>query len=162
MPRPLLWIFLSTPSARRATGTPTNLSLPFRYFYPRPPRGGRHPPICRTLLSRRYFYPRPPRGGRPMTKKTSKNAYKFLSTPSARRATPFRFRKCRCIRHFYPRPPRGGRLVKQRVNFLDRQFLSTPSARRATDKVLYPICISIISIHALREEGDESTGSRRH
>ena len=42
-------IFLSTPSARRATRE--NLSLtsgPF-YFYPRPPRGGRHRPA-------RYFW----------------------------------------------------------------------------------------------------------
>ena len=39
------------------------------------------------------------------------------------------------------------------------RFLSTPSARRATDdktnKIRY---ISVISIHALREEGDKSSG----
>ena len=33
-------------------------------------------------------------------------------------------------------------------------FLSTPSARRATYRQLSDICISMISIHALREEGD--------
>ena len=34
-------IFLSTPSARRATGRPGALSQGTTYFYPRPPRGGR-------------------------------------------------------------------------------------------------------------------------
>ena len=42
----------------------------------------------------------------------------FLSTPSARRATPEG--SCRPSRHryFYPRPPRGGRQQKQRENTL--------------------------------------------
>ena len=43
----LLWlyhsIFLSTPSARRATRLRLVLPLRFRDFYPRPPRGGRPP-----------------------------------------------------------------------------------------------------------------------
>ena len=57
-----------------------------KYFYPRPPRGGRpdfgqfHAPVI-------YFYPRPPRGGRPHRHHLSKLMQKFLSTPSARRAT---------------------------------------------------------------------------
>ena len=33
--------FLSTPSARRATGSPVPAQPDNRYFYPRPPRGGR-------------------------------------------------------------------------------------------------------------------------
>ena len=33
--------FLSTPSARRATRCLRSQSRPPRYFYPRPPRGGR-------------------------------------------------------------------------------------------------------------------------
>ena len=37
-------------------------------------------------------------------------------------------------------------------------FLSTPSARRATD-FYYPVFANLgISIHALREEGDATTG----
>ena len=36
----------------------------------------------------------------------------------------------------------------------DKQFLSTPSARRATNGLLNKITLCIISIHALREEGD--------
>ena len=34
-------IFLSTPSARRATDCPADGCGRSRYFYPRPPRGGR-------------------------------------------------------------------------------------------------------------------------
>ena len=34
------------------------------------------------------------------------------------------------------------------------EFLSTPSARRATSCLCDVICVKIISIHALREEGD--------
>ena len=36
-------------------------------------------------------------------------------------------------------------------------FLSTPSARRATKRSCPPGCRSCISIHALREEGDQVT-----
>ena len=36
-----LLIFLSTPSARRATLAAQKLILTLMYFYPRPPRGGR-------------------------------------------------------------------------------------------------------------------------
>ena len=34
--------FLSTPSARRATASPRAMAADVPYFYPRPPRGGRH------------------------------------------------------------------------------------------------------------------------
>ena len=80
--------------------------------------------------------------------------YKFLSTPSARRATiaesvrrilggisihalreegdhrrsMLRVQKA----DFYPRPPRGGRLLDVLVGAASAAFLSTPSARRAT------------------------------
>ena len=56
----------------------------------------------------------------------------FLSTPSARRATGY------------------GRDRLARL----KQFLSTPSARRATSSSTIGTSSSIISIHALREEGD--------
>ena len=36
----------------------------------------------------RYFYPRPPRGGRPGCAASVVETTVFLSTPSARRATP--------------------------------------------------------------------------
>ena len=37
---------------------------------------------------------------------------------------------------------------------LEKQFLSTPSARRATSVLLFGVQQVLISIHALREEGD--------
>ena len=78
----------------------------------------------------------------------------FLSTPSARRATPPG--QVQQIRHvdFYPRPPRGGRRIIYFPLPINLLFLSTPSARRAT--LCFRVCDSFvsISIHALREEGD--------
>ena len=102
-----------------------------RYFYPRPPRGGRRLPGL-PVTRYGYFYPRPPRGGRPTEPDLTTISFDF-----------------------YPRPPRGGRpLTASSLSVCARRFLSTPSARRATrprDSV-YPQ--PVISIHALREEGD--------
>ena len=56
--------FLSTPSARRATTTTVKIHPARIDFYPRPPRGGRHPGLPQRL-----------------------DVVEFLSTPSARRAT---------------------------------------------------------------------------
>ena len=58
------YLFLSTPSARRATMGTSSPPCPCGDFYPRPPRGGR-----------RGIWEIP------------KTGTKFLSTPSARRAT---------------------------------------------------------------------------
>ena len=128
-----LGVFLSTPSARRATPTSSRKRGSQRYFYPRPPRGGRRTPkpIGRACP---YFYPRPPRGGRLGYQEAWAEYRIFLSTPSARRAT------------------RSARNNRQRKY----GFLSTPSARRAT-RVRPPASHrAYISIHALREEGDTS------
>ena len=57
---------------------------------------------------------------------------KFLSTPSARRATAAVPRLCQSVEHFYPRPPRGGRPYIIMNEIKNWRFLSTPSARRAT------------------------------
>ena len=123
-------------------------------FYPRPPRGGRPFPLPPQLPERTHFYPRPPRGGRLGFPSIAYFATRFLSTPSARRATGRLFAVCesfqflstpsarRATRHrqsqlhshnyFYPRPPRGGRRLPTRAGRLTPKFLSTPSARRAT------------------------------
>ena len=81
-----------------------------------------------------YFYPRPPRGGRPRQPARS---------PSS------------C--NFYPRPPRGGRLACKGGKPMKNQFLSTPSARRATERLDEGVGDVVISIHALREEGDTTS-----
>ena len=57
--------------------------------------------------------------------------------------------------HFYPRPPRGGRRGWNYINKSTYLFLSTPSARRATAGAPYLLARWDISIHALREEGDQ-------
>ena len=78
----------------------------------------------------------------------------FLSTPSARRATvscPF---GCTATAHFYPRPPQGGRQPNSCRKTKLSIFLSTPSARRATAVTVRSKKLSSISIHALRKEGD--------
>ena len=56
--------------------------------------------------------------------------------------------------HFYPRPPRGGRRARPAPTRTSMVFLSTPSARRATRRMADDGSPVIISIHALREEGD--------
>ena len=110
-----------------------------------------------------------------------KHRSRFLSTPSARRATlggvcfflcavisihalceegdstPARRRSW--LIYFYPRPLRGGRRIPQRLIHNDRRFLSTPSARRATPKWLHLAAHAKISIHALCEEGDSTPTS---
>ena len=58
---------------------------------------------------RSNFYPRPPRGGRPPKAPCPPKSRRFLSTPSARRATAEFALTFAIILHFYPRPPRGGR-----------------------------------------------------
>ena len=57
--------------------------------------------------------------------------------------------------YFYPRPPRGGRLGCRWALSRASRFLSTPSARRATRRRPRQRPVGRISIHALREEGDE-------
>ena len=66
-----------------------------------------------------------------------------------------RWSKAGAIADFYPRPPRGGRLVAAARRRTELIFLSTPSARRATVHLLSVVLEHLeISIHALREEGD--------
>ena len=57
-------LFLSTPSARRATRAHFVRLFSARYFYPRPPRGERPQARAVGRIERGYFYPRPPRGER--------------------------------------------------------------------------------------------------
>ena len=81
---------------------------------------------------------------------------KFLSTPSARRATTCCRCGAACGAYFYPRPPRGGRRSAAGLEGQAGRFLSTPSARRATECAFSGHRSGTISIHALREEGDLS------
>ena len=152
-----------------------------------------------TNDSTNNFYPRPPRGGRRKHKCGKHKCVRFLSTPSARRATlhpcgqlVLLFISIHALReegdphyhaivydlpiflstpsarrateapaapwvnraYFYPRPPRGGRLRRAKSGKSQKKFLSTPSARRATVCSEHFAGFGVISIHALREEGD--------
>ena len=131
----------------------SSTTRPLRNFYPRPPGGGRPCDPARPSPRKAHFYPRPPGGGRP----------KFVIKSPA-------------ILDFYPRPPGGGRHVSWRKFYLFApflstpsgwratkswrhrlevaQFLSTPSGWRATPDVLWALKFHLISIHALRVEGD--------
>ena len=85
------------------------VTIPINDFYPRPPRGGRPFALASHILVT-DFYPRPPRGGRPVALPNepgnrfisihalreegdvkgwlrATEVTRFLSTPSARRAT---------------------------------------------------------------------------
>ena len=102
--------FLSTPSARRATAVDFGGGKVKCDFYPRPPRGGR-PHQCDLPPPVGDFYPRPPRGGRHAMIWQEWFRDQFLSTPSARRATTQQHQTWSIFSNFYPRPPRGGRLL---------------------------------------------------
>ena len=193
-------LFLSTPSARRATSRflrtrqCARISIhalreegdirhrkcsPFRsHFYPRPPRGGRRssspirlkgdmisihalreegdPSVADTLavMNGISIHALREEGDLLRLLKTSLNSL-FLSTPSARRATPRHIASFLMMMYFYPRPPRGGRRGIRFAATVILRFLSTPSARRATYTLNRLACNDPISIHALREEGDE-------
>ena len=80
-------IFLSTPSARRATKRLRHNENRLGDFYPRPPRGGRRGGGC-AAVDRQAI----------SIHALREEGDFCCSTPNW------------CIRHFYPRPPRGGRL----------------------------------------------------
>ena len=146
-------VFLSTPSARRAT-----INFP------------------RDTTLKQHFYPRPPRGGRREGKLTAYTRGEFLSTPSARRATIEALgweeankisihalreegdRECMCrpasaLISIHALREEGDGLCGY-LTADEMRFLSTPSARRATSGLISFILRFLISIHALREEGD--------
>ena len=65
---------------------------------------------------------------------TKRKTERFLSTPSARRATARSSSGPTRSTYFYPRPLRGGRPKAYSDVRSDVEFLSTPSARRATSE----------------------------
>ena len=150
--------FQSTPSVGRATSPTTTIPKIVKYFNPRPPWGGRLCGIIACISIRtsfqstpsvgratkhlgslttksRNFNPRPPWGGRQSGVMTSDHRrWLFQSTPSVGRAT--------------NRRPLLFRLLPK--------FQSTPSVGRATALQFSVYCRLVISIHALRGEGDSS------
>ena len=123
-------IFLSTPSARRATHMPTSSRAAERFLST--PSARRATFCCKFL-----------------------RLWICISIHALREEgdvlVPVRYSS---FLNFYPRPPRGGRLYPVGKYLLASSFLSTPSARRATRNGLQFGRSREISIHALREEGD--------
>ena len=78
--------FLSTPSARRATQH-ARRQRRTAYISIHALREEGDLAIVPRGLDHADFYPRPPRGGRPLKYAVKGAMAKFLSTPSARRAT---------------------------------------------------------------------------
>ena len=87
LPHPTLrTIFLSTPSARRATLRQSiSSSFPPISIHALRKEGDLH--LILSVDLERNFYPRPPQGGRHDEAEEWCDSMVFLSTPSARRAT---------------------------------------------------------------------------
>ena len=192
-------LFLSTPSARRATAAGCSASSTTTDFYPRPPRGGRPryiptlsvdsvflstPSARRATRSgarpqqlrhisihalreegdgrrcpwpslERHFYPRPPRGGRLRSRPLRSSGFDFYPRPprGGRRTTSA---TTSCVAYFYPRPPRGGRLFKdQELTQVIDDFYPRPPRGGRREVLVENYSLRYISIHALREEGDD-------
>ena len=130
-------IFLSTPSARRATQQPERMGDRHHIsIHALREEGDR---AARIAAYKGWVFLSTPSARRAtFTPETWTGRQLFLSTPSARRAT-YHLQPCfRQWGYFYPRPPRGGRLQ---------------NGGECCGRV-------VISIHALREEGDvEVSGS---
>ena len=129
--------------------------MPSTDFYPRPLRGGRRldafglmdvfkisiHALCEegdrcpasAATRSRYFYPRPLRGGRPCGAYHQSVRHYFYPRPLRGGRPPSATASRPSASYFYPRPLRGGRRTE-------------PSTL---------LCLQLISIHALCEEGDQ-------
>ena len=157
--------------------------MPPSHFYPRPPRGGRHAGTSIPRSSCMIFLSTP--SARRATSDPAARGAGLAISIHALREEGDLDAACGCgdarnisihaLReegdkpptgfvttetYFYPRPPRGGRLVTSVSSCSSSGFLSTPSARRATADIICMMQGAPISIHALREEGDQRTGCR--
>ena len=125
------FVFLSTPSARRATSTLVLPNHGIFYFYPRPPRGGRRleVAICAASAGISIHALREEGDSRDV---------------DGQRVISISIHALREEGDSWTTVSEGGRFP----------FLSTPSARRATRFDSCTRHYNTISIHALREEGD--------
>ena len=130
--------FLSTPSARRATVQPFAVGHDGINFYPRPPRGGRRQKSASRFRGQPISIHALREEGDYMALKANGGDQDFYPRPPRGGRLPQGFNAFRG-NNFYPRPPRGGRLRRE-----------VPAHLRGG-----------ISIHALREEGDDIRKSRR-
>ena len=177
----VLWddLFLSTPSGWRATAGPLYHAARRVDFYPRPPGGGRQreDKIVRlaqqiSIHALRVEGDYCPECAPLMAQKISIHALRVEGDSSALsiRAEDLRISIhalrvegdhlplsfLHTVLYFYPRPPGWRATTVGRIACAFEQFLSTPSGWRATIITLaYGAEKILISIHALRVEGDE-------
>ena len=149
--------FLSTPSARRATvvGLPL-IVLYFISIHALREEGDAILQRNQNTVEDISIHALREEGDRWQPRPRSGTAA-FLSTPSARRATHPLAGPERQEKNFYPRPPRGGRpAYRPSWTRRGRNFYPRPprgGRPEADDKTAGN---SVISIHALREEGDRT------
>ena len=170
------FLFLSTPSARRATTRIPPGSGAATNFYPRPLRGGRPYPVRTCFAGIMISIHALREEGDDVLPVWCRLWGLFLSTPSARRATfcggsggsgwpisihalreegdPLQSPPCALLSNFYPRPPRGGRRVPRTRRPQPVHFYPRPPRGGATSDSPASWQSCCISIHALREEGD--------
>ena len=125
-------------------------------FYPRSPRGERHPQAGRRGRVYRNFYPRSPRGERHRPEKGDRPAGRISIHAPREGSDVFSYGDIELFHDFYPRSPRG-----ERRNAMDdmggiSSFLSTLPARGATYSMGTALSTRAISIHAPREGSDSS------
>ena len=153
--------FLSTPSARRATIV-FDVGQQRRAFLSTPSARRATVDFDVLFAFQCDFYPRPPRGGR-LSEEEQKQADEKISIHALREeGDPVALNVRLKASNFYPRPPRGGRQLLPVFPEQPIGFLSTPSARRATYRPVIPHPDRLISIHALREEGDDDIYARQY
>ena len=150
----LILLFLSTPSARRATVSLPTISAWLTNFYPRPPRGGRLAPCGPAAHEVQISIHALREEGDRLEVVTMNVSEQFLSTPSARRATTVDAIVHLLVIISIHALREEGDLLARLEGYGTGRFLSTPSARRATDSKDAEVHHPEISIHALREEGD--------
>ena len=120
---PLL-LFLSTPSARRATSAKLRRRMTVRISIHALREEGDEIRTG-TQSIKPYFYPRPPRGGRRGTCRIRKSRRSISIHALREEGDPAAYRDDGHGHHFYPRPPRGGRLFgvalcNRNINFYPR------------------------------------------
>ena len=147
-------LFLSTPSARRATGANKllggNMAISIHALRE---EGDGNANIV-ALINGISIHALREEGDRQVLQWTFRAA---ISIHALREEGDYRIPSVNILpSYFYPRPPRGGRLTTLNYPRIIEKFLSTPSARRATPVTVCRLDMLLISIHALREEGDPS------
>ena len=149
------WVFLPTPSARRATQVGKYSAILAADFYPRPPRGGRPASLAEDMAILNDFYPRPPRGGRPPADQR-RGRLLAISTHALREEGD----ACRIqlVDQLVPISTHALREEGDPSSGLtaSRMAISTHALREEGDVELIfcDHCSDEISTHALREEGD--------